>query len=116
MAQKDEEKTSFIIDWGTYCYKVMPFELKNAGATYQRMVDKVFAKQLGRNMEAYVDDMMVKSTSMAHHIDDLQENFAILREHNMRLNPSKCTFGVSSDKFLGFIISQRRIEANPEKI
>ena len=94
----------------------MPFGLKNAGATYQTMVDKVFAKQLDRNMEAYVDNMMVKSTSMAHHIDGLQETFATLREHNMRLNPSKCAFEVSSGKFLGFIVSQRGIEANPEKI
>ena len=69
------------------------------------MVDKVFAKQLSRNMKAYVDNMMVKRTSMAHHIDDLQETFATLQEHNMRLNPSKCTFRVSSGKFLGFIIS-----------
>ena len=116
MAKDDEEKTSFITDWGTYCYKVMPFGLKNARATYQRMVNKVFAKQLDRNMEAYIDDMMVKSMSMAHHIDDLQETFATLWEHNMWLNPSKCTFEVSSGKFLGFIISQRGIEANLEKI
>ena len=67
-------------------------------------------------MEAYVDDMMVKSTSMADHVNDLQETFATLREHNMRLNPSKCDFGVSSGKFLSFIISQRRIKANIEKI
>ena len=116
MTKEDEEKTSFIIDQETYCYKVMSFGLKNAGATYQRMVDKVFAKQLDKNMEAYVNDMMVKSTSMACHIDDLQETFVTLREHNMRLNPFKCTFGVSSGKFLGFIVSQRRIEANLEKI
>ena len=67
-------------------------------------------------MEAYINDMMVKSTSMADHIDDLQETFATLREHHMKLNPSKCAFRVSSGKFLGFIISQRRIEANLEKI
>ena len=116
MVKKDEEKISFITDWETYCYKVVPFGLKNVGVTYQRMVDKVFAKKLDRNMEAYIDDMMVKSPSMADHVSDLQETFAILREHNMRLNPSKCTFGVTSGKFLGFIVSQRGIEANPEKI
>ena len=71
MVQENEEKMSFIIDRETYCYKVMPFRLKKAGATYQRMVDKVFAKQLDRNMEAYVDDMMVKSISMAQPVADL---------------------------------------------
>ena len=116
MTPEDEEKIAFITDRRTYYYKVMPFGLKNTGATYQRMVNKVFANQIGQNMEAYVDDMMVKSMSMAQHIVDLQETFATLREHNMRLNPIKCAFGVSSGKFLGFIISQRRIEANPEKI
>ena len=94
----------------------MPFGLKNARATYQRMVNKVFAKQLNKNMDAYVDDMMVKSTIMDCHIDDLQETFATLWEHNMRLNPSKCAFGVSTGKFLGFIISQKEIKANLEKI
>ena len=80
------------------------------------MVNKVFAKQLSRYMEAYVNDMMVKSVSMAQHVVDLQETFATLQEHNMQLNPTKCTFRVSSDKFLGFIISQRKIKANLEKI
>ena len=78
MVQEDEKKTSFITDRRTYYYKVMPFGLKNAGATYQRMVDKVFAKQLSRNMETYIDDMMVKSVSMPDHIGDLQETFATL--------------------------------------
>ena len=78
MAPEDEDKTSFITDRGTYCYKVMPFGLKNAGATYQRMVNKVFAHQIGRNMEAYVNDMMVKSMNMAEHIKDLHETFATL--------------------------------------
>ena len=78
MAKDDEEKTSFITDRGTYCYKVMPFKLKNVGATYQMIVNKVFVKQLSRNMKACVDDMMVKSTSMAHHIDYLQEIFVTL--------------------------------------
>ena len=116
MVPEDEDKTSFITDRGTYCYKVMSFGLKNAGATYQRMVNKVFANQLGRNMEAYVDDMMVKSTSMVDHVNNLRETFATLRAHRMKLNPSKCAFEVSSGKFLGFIVSQRGIEANPEKI
>ena len=116
MAPEDEEKTAFITDRGTYCYKVMPFGLKNVEATYHRMVNKVFANQIGRNMEAYIDDMMVKSMSMADHVNDLRETFITLQKHRMKLNPSKCTFGVSSNKFLGFIISQRGIEANLEKI
>ena len=78
MAPKDEEKIAFIIDQGIYCYKVMPFGLKNVGATYQRMVNKVFAHQIDRNMEAYVDNMMVKSTSMADHVNDLRETFTML--------------------------------------
>ena len=78
MAKEDEEKTTFIIDRGTYCYKVMPFGLKNVRAIYQRMVNKVFAHQIGRNVEAYVDDMMVKSMTMADHVKDLQETFATL--------------------------------------
>ena len=80
------------------------------------MVNKVFAHQIGWNMEAYVDDMMVKSMTMANHVKDLQKIFATLREHRMKLNPFKCAFGVSFDKFLGFIVSQRGIEANPDKI
>ena len=116
MAEEDEEKTAFVANRAIYCYKVMPFGLKNAGATYQRLVNKIFAKQLGRNMEAYVDDMLVKSRTISQHIIDLEETFSTLRAHGMRLNPTKCAFGVSSGKFLGFIISQRGIEANPEKI
>ena len=80
------------------------------------MVNKVFAHQIGWNMEAYVDDMMVKSMSMADHINDLRETFAMLREHRMKLNPSKCAFEVSSSKFLGFIVSKRGIKANLDKI
>ena len=116
MAEEDEEKTAFVTNRAIYCYKVMPFGLKNAGATYQRLINKIFAKQLGRNMEAYVDDMLVKSRTISQHIIDLEETFSTLRAHGMRLNPTKCAFGVSSGKFLGFIISQRGIEANPEKI
>ena len=73
----------------------MPFGLKNAGATYQRLVNKIFSRQIGRNMEVYVDDMLVKSKEEDTHLDDLKETFATLRQYQMRLNPSKCTFGVS---------------------
>ena len=74
----------------------MSFGLKNAGATYQRLVNKIFSRQIGRNMEVYVDDMLVKSKEEDTHLDDLKETFATLRQYQMRLNPSKCTFGVSS--------------------
>ena len=116
MAEKDQEKTAFITSQGLYCYKVMPFELKNAGATYQRLVNKMFCKQIVRNMEVYVDDMLVKSKEEFAHLDDLKETFATLRKYKMKLNPSKCAFGVASGKFLGFMVSQRGIEANLEKV
>ena len=83
----------------------MPFGLKNAEATYQRLVNKIFVSQLERNMEAYVDDMLVKSKTISQHIADLEETFFTLREHGMRLNLTKCAFKVNSGKFLGFIIS-----------
>jgi ribonuclease HI len=116
MHEFDQEATSFITDRGLYCYKVMPFGLKNAGATYQRLVNAMFKDQIGRNVEVYVDDMLVKSLKSKDHLTDLEETFGILRHYKMKLNPAKCAFGVSSGKFLGFMVSHRGIEANPEKI
>ena len=116
MAEEDQEKTAFITSQGLYCYKVMPFKLKNAGATYQRLVNKMFNRQIGRNMEVYVDDILVKSKEELTHLDDFRETFTTLKQYQMKLNPSKCVFGVVSGKFLGFMISQRGIEANPEKV
>ena len=116
MAEEDQEKTAFITSQGLYSYKVMPFGLKNAGATYQRLVNKMFNKQIGRNMEVYVDDMLVKSKEELAHLDDLRETFTTLKQYQMKLNLSKCVFGVASGKFLGFMVSQRGIEANPEKV
>ena len=104
MAPQDQENTTFITDRGVYCYKVMPFDLKNAGATYQRMVDKLFKQQLGRNMEVYVDDMIVKSKATSTYLADLAETFQMLRRFNMHLNPAKCVFRVSSGRFLSFVI------------
>ena len=112
----DQEKTSFVTAQGTYCYRVMPFGLKNAGATYQRLVNRMFQKQIGTTMEVYIDDMLVKSTTAKLHIAHLFEAFQILREYNMKLNPAKCAFGVSAGKFLGFKVSNRGIEANLNKI
>ena len=76
----------------------------------------MFNKQIGRNMEAYVDDLLIKSKEELAHLDDLRETFATLKQYQMKLNPSNCVFGVASGKFLGFIVSQRGIEANPEKV
>ena len=90
--------------------------LKNAGATYQRLVNHMFRPQIGQNVEVYVDDMLVKSHGERKHVDDLEETLNTLRQYNMKLNPNKCAFGVSSGKFLGFMVSYRRIKANPDKI
>ena len=94
----------------------MPFGLKNTGATYQRLVNRMFQKHIGTTMEVYIDDMLVKSTTAELHIAHLSEAFQILREYNMKLNPAKCAFRVSGGKFLGFIVNNRGIEANPDKI
>ena len=116
MKEEDQEKTAFLTNQGQYCYKVMLFGLKNVGPTYQRLVNQMFSKQIGRNMEVYVDDMLVTSMEAKTHLKDLQEAFDTLRRNKMKLNPTKCLFGVSSVKFLGFVVSQRGIEANPEKV
>nr|KYP60269.1 Transposon Ty3-I Gag-Pol polyprotein [Cajanus cajan] len=115
MYPPDEVHTSFITDHANFCYRLMSFGLKNAGATYQRLMDKVFHQQIGQNMEVYVDDMVVKTTSAEDHVADLAEVFSQIKRHNMRLNPEKCVFGVQGGKFLGFMITSRGIEANPEK-
>ncbi|XP_016185917.1 uncharacterized protein LOC107627603 [Arachis ipaensis] len=115
MHPSDQSKTAFITDFGNYCYKVMPFGLKNAGATYQRLMDKVFAKQIGRNIEVYVDDMVAKTQIGNNHVTDLTEIFGQICHYNMRLNPEKCAFAVQGGKFLGFLLTSRGIEANPDK-
>ncbi|XP_013632362.1 PREDICTED: uncharacterized protein LOC106337789 [Brassica oleracea var. oleracea] len=107
---------AFITDRGTYCYKVMPFGLKNAGATYQRLVNKMFAERLGVTMEVYIHDMLVKSKMAADHIDHLKDCFLVLNKYDMKLNPTKCTFGVTPGEFLGYTVTQRGIEANPKQI
>jgi len=94
---------------------VIPFGLKDARATYQRLMDKIFHELLGKTMEVYVDDMMVKSLLAENHAKDLEVVFATVRKHDLRLNPEKCFFGVGGGKFLGFMITQRGIEANPDK-
>ena len=105
MFPRDEEHTAFITDRELYCYKVMPFGLKNAGATYQRLVNKIFAELLGVSMEVYIDDMLVKSAAAQDHVKHLDQTFSVLRKTNMMLNPNKCTFAVRAGKFLGFMVS-----------
>ncbi|KAM2888911.1 hypothetical protein FF1_012570 [Malus domestica] len=116
MNPPDQEHIAFTTDKGLYCYKVMLFGLKNAGATYQRLINSMFAEQIRKSMEVYIDDMLVKSKHADQHITNLSKTFTIIKRYRMRLNPNKCAFGVGSGKFLGFMISQRGIEANPEKI
>ena len=116
MDPSDQEKTSFVTGQGTYCYQLMPFGLKNAEATYQRLVNKMFQKQIGASMEVYIDDTLVKSVKAELHVAHLAESLQVLKNYNMKLNPTKCAFGVSAGKFLGFIVNSRGIEANPDKI
>jgi hypothetical protein len=114
--EEDQEKTAFITPFGAYCYTTMSFGLKNADATYQRAIQACFKRQLNKNAEAYVDDVVVKTRNSNTLIADLEETFASLREYRCKLNPNKCVFGVPSGKLLGFIISHRGIEANLENI
>ena len=116
LAMEDQEKTTFVTPVGNYHYNVMPFGLKNAGSTYQRMMTKMFELQLGKNVEVYIDDMVVKSKLVSEHVADLSNIFEVLRRHKLRLNASKCTFGVGSGKFLGYMVTHRGIEVNPNQI
>ena len=116
MDPSGQENTSFVTGQGTYCYQVMPFGLKNVGATYQRLVKRMFQKQIGASMEVYIDGMLVKSVKAKLHVDHLAESFQVLKDYKMKLNPTKCAFRVSTGKFLGFIVNSREIEANPDKI
>lgn len=114
MHPDNQEKTSFITERGLYCYKVMHFRLKNAGATYQHLVNTMLSEQLRKILKVYIDDMLVKSLYSEKHIAYLAECFSILQEYKMKLNTHKCSFGVQSDKFFGYLVPRRGIEANPE--
>jgi hypothetical protein len=116
MRAEDEEKTSFITPFGTYCFVRMPEGLKNAGQSFSRMTSKVLEPQLKRNILAYVDNIIVISEARQDHISDLAETFAKLRKANLSLNPKKCVFGVHKGKVLGCLVSTKGIEANPDKI
>ena len=104
MAPKDEKLTAFRTPKGIYCYKVMPFGLKNVGTTYQRAMKNIFDGLLHKNVECYVDNLVVKSRNRDDHLKDLRMVFELLRRYQLRMNPLKCAFGVTSGKFLGFIV------------
>ena len=116
MAPEDKAKTTFITEVGTFCYKVMPFGLKNAGATYQRAATTLLHDMIHKEVEVYVDDMIVKAKEREDHLPNLKKFLERIRKYNLRLNPKKCNFGVSAGKMLGFLITQRRIEVDPDKI
>ena len=116
MALGDQEKTTFVTPTGNYHYKVMPFRLKNAVATYQRMMTRMFEPQLGKNIEVHIDDMVVKSKVVTEHAKDLGNIFEILRKYKLRLNASKCFFGVGLGKFLGYMVTHHGIEVNTNQI
>ena len=116
MGREDMEKTSFITPWGTYCYKVMPFGLKNARATYQHAITTLLHDLIHKEVEVYVDDMIVKSKDREEHIPAFQKFFERIQFYKLQLNPKKCTFGVTSGKLLGFMVSQRGIEVDLDKI
>lgn len=116
MLEQDEEHTAFIINVSLYCYKVIPFGLMNVGATYLRLVNKIFKPLIGKTMEFCVDDMITKSKTQVEHLTHLNETFELLKKYMMKLNPEKCMFGVSLAKFLELMVRQREIKANPEKI
>ena len=106
MNKEDRIHTAFITERGIYCYKVMPFGLKNAGATYQRLINKMFLRLMGETVEAYIDDMVIKSRRAQDHIRDAGEVFEVFRKFRMKLNPLKCAFEVSSGQFLGHVVSK----------
>ena len=115
MHPRDESKTAFMMKVSNYCYKVMPFRLKNASATYQRLMDRILTPMIGGNVQAYVDNMVVTLKEKDQHVIDLEELFTTITKYDMKLNPEKCVFRVEVGKFLGFLLTERGIEANPEK-
>jgi hypothetical protein len=116
MKESNQLATSFITPFGMYCYVTMPFGLRNAGATYQRCMNHVFGGHIGRTVEAYIDDIVVEMRKASDLLSDLETTFHCLKAKGVKLNPEKCVFGVPRGMLLGFIVSERGIEANPEKI
>jgi hypothetical protein len=116
LKKEDKEKIAFITPYGVFCYQVMLFGLKNAGATYQRMMQNCLGSQIGRNIQVYIDDVVITTRKEESLISKLQETFDNLNRYKLKLNPTKCSFGVSAGQLLGFMVSTRGIEANPQKI
>jgi hypothetical protein len=116
MASEDKAKTTFVTPWGTYCYKVMLFSLKNTGVTYQRVMVTLFHDMMHKQIEVYVDDMIAKSKKGEDHVKVLRQLFERLRKYEVKLNPTKYSFGVKSGKLLGFVVSDRGIEVDPDKV
>jgi hypothetical protein len=116
LKKEDEEKTAFITPYGVFCYQVMPFGLKNAGATYQRMMQNCIGSQISRNIQVYIDHVVIITRREEALINDLKETLDNLDRYKLKLNPTKCSFGVSAGQLLGFLVSARGIEANLEKI
>jgi hypothetical protein len=112
MKESDQLATSFITPFGMYCYITMPFSLRNAGVTYQRCMNHVFGEHIGRTVEAYVDDIVVKTKKASDLLSSLETTFKCLRAKGVKLNPEKCVFRVPRGMLLGFIVSERGIEAN----
>src|SRR3954467_12461589 len=116
MFPADEKHTSFRTPLGMYCYTVMPFGLKNAGATYQKAMDRIFRPYIRKTVECYVDDIAVKSRRHADHLTDLREVFDVMHRHQLKMNPTKSFLGVSTGKFLGIVINSKGISLDPEKV
>jgi hypothetical protein len=116
MKESDQLATSFITPFRMYCYVTMSFGLRNAGATYQRCMQHVFGDHIRRTVEAYVDDIVVKTRKADDLVDDLNVAFDCLRANGVKLNPEKCVFGVPWGMLLRYIVCQRGIEANPENV
>ena len=112
----DQEKIAFVTPTGNYHYRVILFGLKNAGSTYQSMMTRMFEPQLGKNIEVYIDDMVVKSKVETKHLSDLGDIFKVLRRQKLHLNASKCSFGIGSGKFLGYMVTHHGIEVNLDQI
>lgn len=112
MHPNDHEKISFVPQKGIYCYKVMLFKLNNVGSTYQRSMNKIFSDKLGNTIVVYIDYMLVKATLAGLHVDHLNNTFQMLKNYNMKLNPTKGNFGVKAGRFLPYQITKRGIEAN----
>jgi hypothetical protein len=111
----DAPKTAFMTNTKNYHYEVMSFGLKNVGVTFQSSIETAFSQQIGRNLEVYIDDPLAKTKEGCSHTDDLEEILGQVRKYRIRLNPTKCSSGVQAGKFLGFLLTRRCIEANPDK-